>query len=98
MRVELDPIKLRAAMRAAGMSHGQLAKLTGIPRSHVSRYCRVPGETGKVLDVRVSTLAKLATALGKTSIEPFLRYRPDEPGVLLSVEPGPALSIEDAEF
>lgn len=78
MRVVLDAVKLKAAMSSAGISQQDLADRVGVQRSHIGRWC-TPASNDEQLDVRLSSVAKLATALGLRTIEPLLRYMPDKP-------------------
>lgn len=50
--------RIRAAIEQKGYSYGELAKLTGIPKSAIQRYAT--GETGKI---PLDRLKILATAL-----------------------------------
>lgn len=55
----IDRFRLIALREARGLTQGQLAVKSGVAQAHLSRL-----ETGKRTNVKVSTLQKLASALG----------------------------------
>lgn len=57
-------IKLQRAMEKSGLSYGEIASLTGIPKSAVHRY--ISGETPKI---PLERLEKISAALGCSAAE-----------------------------
>jgi transcriptional regulator with XRE-family HTH domain len=54
--------RVQAIRERVGMTQEELARDTGVRQSHISRI-----ESGDIKDVRATTLAALARALGETT-------------------------------
>lgn len=55
---------LKAAIRKSGLTHYALGKAAGVAPSVIDRFMLDPGEGGRGGDLRLSTAARLAAALG----------------------------------
>jgi hypothetical protein len=55
---------LKAAIRKSGLTHYALGRLAGVAPSVIDRFMIEPGEGERGGDLRLSTAARIAAALG----------------------------------
>jgi transcriptional regulator with XRE-family HTH domain len=75
MKLILDSEKLLTAMRSRGLSQPKLAALMGTSHPQINRFCN-PHDAP--VDVQISTVARLLTALKLSAVDDLLTAIPEE--------------------